>query len=103
MSNFLYHQKSLYNLTRLSARCELCAIDQEVWGAFSLEPGWISKRQRICFAVASILDEYFMGEYLRFDVGALSKFLSLGKLERVQMGNGLYYFDGRGDIHDRRV
>ncbi|KAG9868795.1 hypothetical protein KCU77_g101, partial [Aureobasidium melanogenum] len=36
-------------------------------GVFALESRWISKRQRICFAVASILDEYFMGECLRFD------------------------------------
>jgi hypothetical protein len=71
MSNFLYHKKSVYNLTWLSARCELCAIDQKVWGAFSLEPGWISERQRICFAVPLTFHEDFMNGSLRFNIGAL--------------------------------
>jgi hypothetical protein len=50
----------MYNLLALSTCIELRAIDQEVRSLFYLEPGWISKGQRVCFAVAFVLQEDFI-------------------------------------------
>lgn len=78
-------------------------MDQKVRSPFLLKFRWISKRQRICFAVAFVLDEDFIGGSPRFDVDALGRSLSLRKSECVQIKNGLCYLDCGGNIHDWRV
>ena len=80
MPNLLNNQETVYELLALLTDFKLCAVDQEIRSLFFLESSWISKGQRVCFAVAFVLYEDLVDWRLGFDVLASGRVTSLEKV-----------------------